>query len=110
MIPGVMYNPMKNDMKDKQEEGPVAFYARVQGRVQGVGFRYSAAREAARLRLGGWVRNASDGDVEVWAEGPREKLEVFLKWLHRGPQFSRVDRVSAEGREPAGYGGFGVKP
>ena len=86
-----------------------AFYARVKGRVQGVGFRYSAVREAERLILNGWVRNAANGDVEVWAEGPAEKLELFLKWLHRGPQYSRVDTVERELRQPEGYSGFGVK-
>jgi acylphosphatase len=86
-----------------------AFYVRVSGRVQGVGFRYSAIREAQRLRLGGWVRNAANGDVEVWAEGPDEKLKIFLAWLHRGPEFSRVDAVEKEDKPPKGYGGFGVE-
>jgi len=86
-----------------------AFYARVRGRVQGVGFRYYASREAVRLRLSGYVRNAEDGDVEVWAEGPEEKLALFLKWLYRGPQFSRVDDIEKQDVEPRGYEGFNVK-
>jgi len=86
-----------------------AIYARISGRVQGVGFRYSAIREAQRLRLGGWVRNTDDGDVEVWAEGPEDKLKVFLAWLHRGPEFSRVDTVEKEDKSPKGYGNFGVE-
>jgi len=86
-----------------------AMYVRISGRVQGVGFRYSAIREAQRLRLGGWVRNAVNGDVEVWAEGPDEKLKVFLAWLHRGPEFSRVDTVEKEDKFPKGYGNFGVE-
>ena len=85
-----------------------AFYARVQGRVQGVGFRYSAAREAQRLRVNGWIRNASNGDVEVWAEGPPEKLELFIAWLWRGPQFSRVDSVEKEDKAPRGYQDFDI--
>jgi acylphosphatase len=94
---------MEKPMADK------AFYARVSGRVQGVGFRYSAIREAQRLRLGGWVRNAADGDVEVWAEGPDGKLKVFLAWLYRGPEFSRVDTVEKEDKPPRGYGDFRVE-
>jgi len=86
-----------------------AFYACVSGRVQGVGFRYSAAREAKRLRLSGWVRNSSSGDVEVWAEGPAETLEQYLEWLRRGPQFSRVDSVDAENKVPKGYTCFNVE-
>ena len=87
---------------------PNAFYARVQGRVQGVGFRYSAAREAQRLRVNGWVRNTSSGDVEVWAEGPPERLELFLSWLWRGPEYSRVDSVQKEDKVSRGYPDFNV--
>jgi acylphosphatase len=90
-------------------EPPAAFYARVCGRVQGVGFRYSAIREACRLGVKGWVRNAAGGDVEVWAEGGKERLAAFLAWLRRGPEFSRVDSVDARDKEPRGYGDFGVE-
>ena len=86
-----------------------AFYALVRGRVQGVGFRYSAVREAERYGLNGYVKNTYRGDVEVWAEGPPEKLSLFLKWLHRGPSFSRVDSVEKEDREPRGYKSFEVE-
>ena len=91
------------------EENPVAFYARVCGRVQGVGFRYSAILEARRLGINGRVRNAANGDVEVWAEGPPEKLAQFLSWLRRGPQYARVDSVEKEDEEPRGYRGFDVE-
>jgi acylphosphatase len=86
-----------------------AFYARVSGRVQGVGFRYSTIMEARRLGVNGWVRNAADGDVEVWAEGSQENLAQLLSWLHRGPQFARVDLVEAEDKTPHGYRGFDVE-
>jgi len=86
-----------------------AFFARVSGRVQGVGFRYSAIREAQRLRLNGWVRNAANGDVEVWAEGPQEALDLFLAWLHRGPGYSRVDSVDKTDAAPRGYKEFLVE-
>lgn len=98
-------------MKDEtySEVKTSAFFARVQGRVQGVGFRYSAVREAQRLKLNGWVRNAVAGNVEVWAEGPPEKLEIFLSWLKRGPEYSRVDTVDKTDAAPKGYRGFGVE-
>jgi len=86
-----------------------AFYAKICGKVQGVGFRQSAFTEARRLRVNGWVRNTAYGDVETWAEGPPEKLTQFLAWLHRGPQFSRVDSVEKEDKEPKGYTSFDVK-
>ena len=83
-----------------------AFYARICGRVQGVGFRYSARQEAQRLQLTGWVRNDPNGDVEVWVEGPAEKLSLFLDWLNQGPRYSRVDSVQQEDRAPKGYSDF----
>jgi acylphosphatase len=88
---------------------PGAFFARVHGRVQGVGFRYSAIREAQRLKLNGFVRNAASGDVEVWAEGPPEALDLLLAWLHRGPAYSRVDSVDKTDVAPRGYRDFVVE-
>jgi acylphosphatase len=79
-----------------------AFFARVKGRVQGVGFRYTCYNEGRRLGLTGWVRNSGEGDVEVWAEGSAEKLERFVQWLHRGPAGARVDSVRLEQRSPTG--------
>jgi len=86
-----------------------AMYARVHGRVQGVGFRYSATREAHRLGVNGWVRNASNGDVEIWAEGPPENLAAYLAWLRKGPQFSRIDSVDTVEKECKGYYDFNVE-
>jgi len=74
---------------------PRALRARVIGRVQGVGFRWSAVWEARRLGLGGWVRNADDGSVEVEAEGSPAALDVFLGWLRRGPPGAHVSDVEA---------------
>jgi acylphosphatase len=86
-----------------------AFFARVRGRVQGVGFRYSAIREAKRLKLNGWVRNVANGNVEAWAEGPQEALDLFLAWLQRGPSYSRVDSVDKTDVAPRGYRDFVVE-
>lgn len=63
---------------------------RVSGRVQGVGFRWWAARAARRLSLAGSVRNREDGTVEVIAFGPVEQLEAFEGQLRSGPPGSRV--------------------
>jgi acylphosphatase len=65
----------------------------VQGRVQGVGFRWFVQREAADLNLRGWVRNTEDGHVEVVATGETSDLEELRMSLRRGPRGSRVDRV-----------------
>lgn len=67
----------------------------VRGWVQGVGYRDFVSREARRMRLKGYVRNASDGSVEVEAEGARADLEDFLEALRRGPRMADVGRVDA---------------
>jgi acylphosphatase len=79
------------------------------GEVQGVGYRYSAAREARSLGLVGWVQNNEDGSVEFWAEGREEDLDLFIQWAWQGPSSARVrdvrvDWVPASGR----YASFGV--
>ncbi len=65
----------------------------VNGRVQGVGFRWFVQREAAEIGLRGWVRNTDDGDVEVLAMGEHEELAELKDALRRGSRGSRVDAV-----------------
>ena len=65
----------------------------VQGRVQGVGFRWFVHREASELALRGWVRNTEDGHVEVVAAGEAEDLAELRASLRQGPRGSRVDRL-----------------
>ena len=65
----------------------------IQGRVQGVGFRWFVHREASELELRGWVRNTEDGDVEVLASGTAEDIAELRASLKKGPRGSRVDRV-----------------
>jgi acylphosphatase len=91
-------------------QSPAALHASVSGRVQGVGFRYSCYHEARRLGISGWVRNKMNGEVEVWAEGNRERLDSFLLWLRRGPPGARVDQVYYDMCRPTGkYRGFGIE-
>jgi acylphosphatase len=66
---------------------------RVQGRVQGVGFRWFVQREAASLNLRGWVRNTEEGEVEVVASGSVEDLATLRSTLRRGPRGARVDHL-----------------
>ena len=66
----------------------------VEGRVQGVGFRWFVHREAAALGLRGSVRNTEGGAVEVLAAGDAGKLADLRRALERGPRGSRVDRVN----------------
>ena len=65
----------------------------IRGRVQGVGFRFSAHEESRRLGLTGWVRNTADGAVELVAEGPPDRLRRLLAWAHHGPPGALVSEV-----------------
>ena len=65
-------------------------HAVVRGRVQGVGFRASAAHEARRLGLSGWVRNLFDGTVEVLAAGEDAAVDGLAAWLKQGPRGAHV--------------------
>jgi len=65
-------------------------FAQIRGRVQGVGFRYSAQNTARSLSLKGWVRNETDGSVVTRFEGPSSEVEQFIEWLKKGPSFSSV--------------------
>ena len=91
-------------------EGTEAFTAQVSGRVQGVGFRYSARDKALRLGLTGWVSNEYDGTVSILAEGRRENLDRFLEWLRRGPPGAWVSAVDFRRVEPRGtYRTFSIE-
>ena len=86
-----------------------AIHAIVEGEVQGVGFRYSAMREARALGVAGWVRNADDGTVEVWAEGDDAALEEFIAWLKVGPSAAWVRALNVSREAPKGtYTSFGI--
>lgn len=93
-----------------QEQQKTRLHALVQGRVQGVGFRYFVLEQAQKLALSGWVRNLWDGRVEVLAEGEQANLEKFLIILRRGPIASRVSQVT-ETWQPASqeFSGFHVR-
>jgi len=68
-------------------------HIKVYGRVQGVGYRYFVEKHALQLGLSGWVRNRSDGSVEIMAEGSSEDLSVFLDWCKKGPLFGSVSKI-----------------
>ncbi len=70
-----------------------AFHIVLVGRVQGVGFRYYARQKALELNLFGWVRNKTDGSVEIEVEGDEDSIMIFMDLLKIGNSFSRVDRL-----------------
>jgi len=75
----------------------------VSGRVQGVFFRASTAREASRLGLSGSATNLSDGSVEVVASGASSKVGEFAGWLASGPPMANVTRVDVQDLDPADW-------
>jgi len=83
----------------------------VSGRVQGVFFRASTAREAGRLGLSGSATNLSDGRVKVVVSGANSKVEELADWLASGPPMAKVARVDVQDLDPADWpegGGFKV--
>jgi acylphosphatase len=89
--------------------GRLRVRAVVAGRVQGVFFREGCRRKAETLGVAGWVRNRSDGRVEIEAEGDRPAVEALLAWVRRGPTRARVSGVTVEDLDPVGETGFAVR-
>jgi acylphosphatase len=84
--------------------------ARVQGRVQGVGFRYFVQENARSLGVVGWVRNRRDGSVELIAEGELETLNKLIQILQQGSRSSQVQDLKSEIQEASGdFENFFVK-
>jgi acylphosphatase len=81
----------------------------ISGRVQGVGFRYALRSRASSLGVSGWVRNRLDGNVEAAFEGPREHVELLLRWCRQGPSVAYVDEVEVAWQEPESEHGFAIR-
>jgi acylphosphatase len=72
----------------------------VEGNVQGVGFRYFIYELGSYFKLTGWVKNRINGNVEILAEGPRERLDDLLVEAKKGPRMAQVVNAIAEWRKP----------
>ncbi|NDC14188.1 MAG: acylphosphatase [Synechococcaceae bacterium WB9_2_170] len=81
----------------------------VRGQVQGVGYRASCCGRAKDLGLSGWVRNRSDGSVEVEAEGPTQELTELRLWCEMGPSAASVNSVSVSQIGTTGSDWFEVR-
>jgi acylphosphatase len=82
----------------------------VVGRVQGVGFRFFAYGAAAREGIHGWVRNLSDGCVEIVAEGEAEALGRFEHQVRQGPRASHIERIDVTDTGATGHdSGFEIR-
>ena len=74
----------------------------VKGRVQGVGFRWFVQQRAKNFAVSGYVKNLDNGDVEIEAEGDRDRVEQLLKSVKVGPTFSKVRDVIIEWQQFTG--------
>jgi acylphosphatase len=82
----------------------------IEGRVQGVGFRYATQRQAQALGLAGWVQNLPDGRVEALFEGARDDLERMRDWCEHGPAYARVSHVALTWEQgPAAHTSFRIR-
>ena len=77
------------------------------GRVQGVGFRYTARNLASGFTVAGYVRNLPNGDVELLAEGEADQVDAFLKAVADFMAFN-ITRVTVQDEPPGGRQGFNV--
>ncbi len=81
---------------------------RVQGRVQGVGFRYFVQNTAEALGIRGFVRNEDDGAVFVYAVGDAPAIAELAGAIHTGPRFSEVRTVEEKEAPIQKYSNFRI--
>lgn len=79
------------------------------GRVQGVGFRYSARLAARSYGIKGYIRNMPDGSVYLEAEGPENNIMEFVKWCRKGPDFAFIDHINVVDASLNKYESFEVR-
>ena len=79
------------------------------GRVQGVGFRVSAASRAQARGVAGWVRNLDDGTVEALFEGEPDAVDSLVRWCSVGPRGAAVSRVDVDDVASAGLTAFEIR-
>jgi acylphosphatase len=83
---------------------------KIEGKVQGVGYRFFATRVARRLGLKGTIQNLRDGSVEAWVEGDAARIDEWIRELKEGPRYAEVVKIDQEVRDyTGGYGDFDVK-
>ena len=85
-------------------------HVHIEGRVQGVGFRYWTELTATQLGLDGWVRNRRDGRVEAVFAGPANAVAEMLQRCQDGPPAARVDHLRVVDEDDPPPAGFEVKP
>lgn len=88
----------------------IAKHLRIEGTVQGVGYRHWMTHTATRLGVTGWVRNHTDGSVEALVEGDAPSVEELLRACRRGPQHAHVTLIHEDLVEPEELETFEQRP
>jgi acylphosphatase len=88
----------------------IAIRLRIEGRVQGVGYRAWLEREASARGLRGWVRNRRDGSVEALLIGPADAVEAAIAACARGPRLAGVAGIERSPDVDDGSHGFAALP
>ncbi len=83
---------------------------KIAGAVQGVGYRAWATRLAAELGLRGWVRNRTDGTVEILVTGDNDAITAMIEAAREGPRAAHVTEVQVTDDEDHGSVGFTARP
>ncbi len=86
----------------------IAQQFKIQGRVQGVGFRYFVLQQAEKLGIKGNVKNMNDGSVLVNAEGSDQNMTLFYEQCAQGPYWSKVSSILIEDIPIHGYQDFQI--
>lgn len=81
----------------------------VRGRVQGVGFRYAAQKQARLLGLKGWVENLADGSVRSMVRGAPESCNKYIQWCNSGPSYSWVEGIDIDEKSPSDLSPFRIR-
>ena len=76
-------------------------HVKVEGYVQGVGFRYATLQKALNLNIAGWVKNESTGSVSTLLQGSDTSINAMIQWLDTGPPSAKVTKVTTHENEPA---------
>jgi acylphosphatase len=90
----VNFRDSKNTTQDDKKKISVRLL--VNGKVQGVYFRFNMQQVAMKNSVFGWVRNLSDGRVEALLEGNKDDVEKTIEWSKKGPDNARVDDLKID--------------
>lgn len=83
----------------------------IKGRVQGVFYREFTMKAARKLGLTGFVRNLSDGTVEVVAEGEEQDLKRLISECKKGPLLAHVENIDVKyGKPEEEFDNFYIRP